>query len=77
MKNITLSIDEQVLTTVRKYASEHNSSVNQMVRDYLTSIAERNNRAQQVRAAIRQLSDQSEARIGVKSWARDELHDRT
>ena len=76
MKNITLSIDEQVLTAVRRYALENGSSVNQLVREFLTSIAERNDRAEQVRSRIRQLSNQSTARIGSKSWTRDELHKR-
>lgn len=76
MKNITLSIDERVLSVVRRYASETGSSVNQLVREFLTSIAERNDRAQQVRTRIRQLSDESAARMGSKSWSRDQLHDR-
>ncbi|MGH8475760.1 MAG: DUF6364 family protein [Methylococcales bacterium] len=76
MKNITISVDEQVLTSVRRYASENGSSVNQLVREFLTDVAERNNRAEQVIRRIHQLSDQSTARIGFKSWTRDELHER-
>lgn len=76
MKNITLSIEEKVLATVRRYAAEHNSSVNGLVRKFLTGIAERENRARGVRQRIRELSNQSTARIGSKSWDRDELHER-
>lgn len=76
MKNITLSIDENVLATVRRYASEQGSSVNQLVRDFLTRTAECNNKAQLVRRRLRELSDQSSARIGTRSCSRDELHER-
>lgn len=76
MKNSTLSIDEQVLASVRRYASENGSSVNQLVREFLSGVAERNNRIEQERLRIRQLGKQSTARIGSRSWTRDELHER-
>ena len=76
MKNITLSVDEDVLATVRRYATERNSSVNQLVREYLTRISERQDRARQARQHIRRLSNRSKARLGSKSWSRDELHER-
>jgi hypothetical protein len=76
MKNITLSIDEKVLTAVRRYAVEKNSSVNGIVREYLTGLAERQDRASQVRRELRRLSDRSKARIGRRSWNRDQLHER-
>jgi hypothetical protein len=76
MKNITLSMDEKVLAAVRRYAVERNSSVNGLVREYLTSLAERQDRARQARRELRRLSDRSKARIGRRSWSRDELHER-
>jgi hypothetical protein len=76
MKNITLSIDEKVLAAVRRYAMAHNSSVNRLVREFLARIAGRQNRAREVRRRIRELSNRSTARIGSKTWSRDELHER-
>jgi hypothetical protein len=76
MKNITLSIDEKVLAAVRQYANSRNSSVNALVREFLTAIAERENKAARARQEIRALSDESEARLGTKSWNRDDLHER-
>ena len=76
MKNVTLSIDEAVLSAVRRYAAEHDSSVNALVREFLTMIARREDRAKKARQRIRELSDSSDARIGSKSWSRDELHAR-
>ena len=76
MRNITLSMDEKVLAIVRRHAAEQNSSVNGLVRDYLTILALQENRANSARARLRELSAQSQGRLGKKSWARDGLHDR-
>ena len=76
MKNITLSIDEDVVRTVRRYAAERGSTVNALVREFLTGLANREDRARQARQRIRQLSDQSTARVGSRSWTREELHER-
>ena len=76
MKNITLSVDEKILAAVRRYAVERDSSVNALVRDFLAEIATREDRARQARERIRELSDQSTARIGSRTWTRDELHER-
>ena len=76
MKNITLSIDECVLKAVRRYAAEHDSSVNGLIREYLTGLAQREDRARDSRKRIRELSDNSPARMGPKIWRRSELHER-
>lgn len=76
MKNITLSLDDAVLATVRRYAAEHHTSVNALVRDYLTDLAQREQRARQVRQRLRELSEQSPARIGNATWRRNDLHER-
>ena len=76
MKNITLSVDETVLTVVRRYAAEQGCSVNALVRDYLSGLAERQDRARKARQSLRKLSNKSTARIGAKSWNRAELHER-
>lgn len=76
MKNITLSVDDEVLAAVRRLAAERNSSVNALVREYLTNLAAHENRASRTRARLRQLSRQSQGRLGRKTWLREELHDR-
>ncbi len=76
MKNITLSVDEEVLAAVRRHAAEHNSTVNGLVRDYLTNLAAHQNRASRARTRIRSMSAQSEGRLGKKTWSRADLHDR-
>ena len=76
MKNITLSVDERVLTAVRRYAAQRDRSVNGLVREFLTEIAQREQRAKIARKQLRKLSDRSSARIGARSWDRNELHER-
>ena len=76
MKNITLSVDENVLATVRRHAAERNSTVNALVREYLTGLAAHHDRAKRARARLRQLSAQSQAQLGKKTWTREDLHDR-
>ncbi len=76
MKNITLSVDEKVLAAVRRYAAEHDSSVNGLVREFLSRIANSNDRARKARLRIKELSERSPARIGAITWNRDGLHER-
>lgn len=76
MKNLTLSIDDQVLSMVAMYAAKNNSSVNSLIQKYLIEIANRESTVQKARLKIRELSVQTGARIGSKSWTRDDLHER-
>jgi len=55
MKNITLSVDEKVLASARRHAAERNSSVNALVREFLTRISQHEDRARSARRRIRQL----------------------
>ena len=76
MRNITLSVDDDVLAAVRRHAAEHDSSVNALVREYLTNLAGHQDRARRARARLRQLSKQSQGRLGEKAWNREDLHER-
>lgn len=75
MKNITLSVDEKVLAAVRRVAADGGTTVNALVREHLTRLAEHADRAAQARTRIRELSEASDARIGSARWRRDDLHD--
>ena len=76
MKNLTMSVDETVLAAVRHYAAGQGSSVNALVREFLGGIATREDRARRARRRLRALSARSSARVGPKSWRREELHER-
>lgn len=76
MRNITLSVDEKVLAAVRRYAADQNSTVNGLVRDYLTNLAAQEDRAKSARARLHELSAQSVGRLGKQTWTRCHLYDR-
>ena len=76
MKNITLSVDETDLQVVRRYAAEHDTTVNRLVRDYLRRIATNEDRARKARENILRLAEESSARAGKAKWTRDDLYDR-
>ena len=79
MKNITVSVDEDVLRAVRLCAAKRGSTVNAIVREFLTELVNREDRGDRVRKArqrIVELSERSTARIGSRAWTRDELHQR-
>lgn len=76
MKNITLSVEEEVLESVRRYAAERRSTVNGLVREYLGNLAQHEDRARRARAQLRKLSEQTQGRLGKKTWTRQDLHER-
>jgi len=76
MKNITLSIDENVLSEVRRYAAKRDTTVNALVRDFLTRLATQEDRAAKARQRLLELSDTSEGRMGDQKWNRERLYDR-
>jgi hypothetical protein len=76
MKNITLSVDENVLAAVRLHAAERNSAVSALVREFLAGLAAHQDRARRARARLRQLSARSQGQLGRRSWSREDLPDR-
>lgn len=77
MSNITLSVDDEVIRKVRKIAIDKNTTLTQMVRDFLTSVATRGV-AQRMRA-VRRLETSFEEfgrDMGKRDWSREELHER-
>ncbi len=75
-KNITLSIDEDVLLQVRRIAAEKDTSVNAMVRDYLTHLATRQDRVKEAVQRMKEMSADSGMEVGPITWKREDLYDR-
>ncbi|MGC2601308.1 MAG: DUF6364 family protein, partial [Rhodomicrobium sp.] len=77
MKNVTLSVEEDVLAAVRKYAAARNTTVNGLVRDYLGKLATQEDRAAQARKQLVELAQASTFDPGTDwKWNREELYDR-
>jgi hypothetical protein len=76
MKNITLAIDEKVLREIRRYAAEHDTTVNALVRDYLTGLVDFENRATAARRRLGELSEKSTGRLGPNwKWNREDVYE--
>ncbi len=77
MSNITLSVDEEIIKKVRKIAIDKNTTLTAMVRDFLTTVANRDN--QQKKEAVRKLraSFKTMSRdMGRRRWTREALYER-
>jgi len=77
MSNITLSVDDEIIVKVRKVAIDKNTTLTQMVRDFLVSVAERNSVARM--QTIKELEKTFETlsrNMGKRVWKREDLYDR-
>lgn len=63
-KNITLAIDEDLLAKVRVLAAMKRTSVNEMVREFLTRLVEQERTRDEAREALLRLMETSEGRLG-------------
>jgi hypothetical protein len=72
--NVTLSIDDQLVSRARKKAEAMGKSLNQLIRDYLQSVAGGDNAERSIEE-FKRLSGQGDSR----GWRfnRDEIHERS
>ena len=75
-KNLTLTVDADVLKAARKAALDRDTSVNQMVRDYLAQVARNTDERTSAREDLKKFFRASRYKIGKRTWTRDELHER-
>ncbi|QDZ01687.1 ribbon-helix-helix protein, CopG family [Nitratireductor mangrovi] len=75
-KNITLSVDESVLRKVKVLAAERRTSVNALVRDYLSSLVAKETAEDEAREALLKLIRETDADMGQQKWNREALYDR-
>ncbi|HET8928240.1 MAG TPA: hypothetical protein VFN24_10505 [Microbacterium sp.] len=76
MANLTIVIDDDLLKRARIRALEQGTSVNALLRSYLTSFADSGAEAA-ARREVAELARSSPATSGEdgRSWTRDELYD--
>jgi hypothetical protein len=78
--NITLSIDDGLVKEVRKIAVERDTTLTGLVRGYLKDLVaehERTGRKRREREALERSFRQFRFHIGRKTWAREQLHERS
>ncbi len=76
MANLTIVIDDAILKKARMRALEQGTSVNAVLRDYLTNYVGMAEKRQKAVKHLLRLSQRSKAKRGAKRWSRDELHER-
>ena len=77
MGSLTISVDDQVLERARARALEQGTTVDAVLREYLTAFAGADDLQSKALADLLQLSAAATSRRGAASWSRDELHRRT
>ena len=76
MKNITLSIEEDVLQEARKIAAERGTTVNAIVRASLAELVAPKKRMKDAVKRMRKLAKQGGMEVGPITWKRDDLYER-
>ena len=74
--NLTITVDEEVLKRARIRAIEQNTSVNAVLRAFLTSYAGLRTGRRRAVGKLLKLSEQSVSAREGKAWTRDNLHKR-
>jgi len=77
MSNITLTVDDKVIRKVRKLAVDRDTTLTAMVRDFLQSVAAREELEQRrgverLRRSFKSLS----RHMGKRGWTREDLYAR-
>lgn len=75
-KNLTLTIDADLLKAARRLALERDTSVNELVRNYLAEMVQQDDRHRQAAAdGLMRMFANSPFRKGDAAWTRDDLYE--
>ncbi|MCF6235886.1 MAG: DUF6364 family protein [Gammaproteobacteria bacterium] len=74
--NITLSADTELIKKGREYASAHNTSLNQLIRDYLLKLTGECNAEKSADEFVRIASNMPGKSASGFKFSRDEIYDR-
>jgi hypothetical protein len=76
MANLTITVPEEVLKSARRRALEQGTSVNALLRDYLSQFAGMQSAQAKAARRILELSKSARAGRGKANWTRENLHQR-
>ena len=74
--NLTIVVDDDILKRARIRAIQENTSVNAVVREYLTAYAGAGRHRAEACERLLALSRSCKSGRGGATWTRDELHER-
>lgn len=75
-KNLTLTVDEELIRAARKVALDRNTSVNNLVRLFLESLVAESGQQRAAMIQMEELFREKPFAIGQRDWTRGELHER-
>ncbi len=76
MVNVTVKIDDELLTKARLPAAQRNTSINAIVKQKLEEFVATDLRREATLQGLEEFYERSRARVGKKTWSRDEIHER-
>ena len=76
MSNITLNMPDEILDEARIIAAKRKTTVNAMVREFITSVVTAESRVARARKRLVELAEKSNAEMGDITWTRESLYDR-
>jgi hypothetical protein len=77
MSNVTISLDDELLKKAKKIAIDRETSFNGLVRNYVEELVRKDELRTRLRIdELDRLFSESDAKVGRRSWTREELHER-
>jgi hypothetical protein len=76
MANITLKIDDQTLEKARRLAVLRNTSINAIIRKKVEEFVSSDVSREATLRSLDAFFKKSKAKIGNKTWTREEIHER-
>ncbi len=73
-RNLTLTLDEDLLRAARKIATDRNTSVNQLVREFLRRLVQETDSQKAALAQVEEIFRISRIQVGKLDWTREDLH---
>ena len=73
---LSLTLDEALLRAARKVALDRNTSVDDLIREFLTRLAHEAGPQVPAMAELDELFRTTQIEIGTPSWTREDLHER-
>ena len=75
-RNLTLSVDEDVLHKARMVCQKRKITLTQVIRDYLEKLVKQDDEYMEALKFIEEKMKQRPIWVGKKTWTREELHER-
>jgi hypothetical protein len=75
-RNLTLTIEEELLRDARRIALDRDTSVNELVRNFLGHLVRQREPGKATAAALKEFWRTHSVTAGKRSWTRDQLYDR-